>query len=152
MASLISSAEKAVFKQVFEDLHDTWSDQIVVYKTPNRVVASSDTSFNFIYDSEGSNNTTYEYTPVSGVFDARILYADKQELQYANNGPSNEQMRMSQTLGECRIKVRQDCFDFIKEYQSIEFNGNKFSLKCHDRPHGLFEKGQFFTFYLTREN
>lgn len=147
MASLINDLEKGIYSAARLDIFDTFARDITIYTFPEQTVIASTEDYNHFYQ----NDKQYvSYTPVSGVFRANVKYNDKQELQKENQGPGSQQINVSEFLGDVRIKVKQDAYQYLMDKQEIEFDGTKFMLSSAPRPHGLFDV-QLYTFFLTRK-
>lgn len=145
--NLISDAEKAIYSQARMDIFDTHARDITIYSFAEETVIASTENYNHFYQ----NNEQYvNYTPVSGVFKANILYNPQQKLQDNNQGPGSQQINVPIFLGDVRIKVKEDALPYLLNKQEIEFDGTKFALSSAPRPHGLFNV-QLYTFYLTRK-
>src|ERR1043166_1571317 len=79
MANLISDADKAAYKSALNDVHDTFSRPITVWKNSAQEVTSQDSNFDAFTD-QGIKNVVY--TPESRTFRARVKYIDKQEKEF----------------------------------------------------------------------
>lgn len=143
MAGFISNQKKAAYGNVFNKLHDTFSRPITIWKTPERIVISSDPGYNFLYNEQESINV--EYVPVSGVFDARILWMDPSKL-------SDQQEIREEIRGNvCRLKIKKDALDFLDDAEKIEIDGKIVQQFGSSKPHGLFEV-DFYTLYFKESN
>jgi hypothetical protein len=147
MGNLISDLEKAVYSAARIDIFDTFARDITIYTFPNQTAIATTEDYNHFYQND---NQYVSYQPVSGVFKANVLYNPKQELQKNNQGPGSQQINVSEFLGDVRVKVKQDAYQYLMDKQEIEFDGTKFMLSSAPRPHGLFDV-QLYTFFLTRK-
>ena len=144
MASLISSGEKAALSGVFDDVFDTFSRNIVVYKEPVKTVASINESNIFGYG-DSSNQVNYSYTAQSGTYPATIQYSDQQEEKYSSDagGPIPK--------GGVRIKVKTACKNYIEngKTEKIEFDGKSWDVTTTDAVKRFLDS-EFYVYYLER--
>tara|TARA_Y100001938_G_C8091270_1_gene435226 strand:- start:1730 stop:2170 length:441 start_codon:yes stop_codon:yes gene_type:complete len=144
MASLISDDEKKILTGVFGDVFDTFKRQIDVYKEPVKTIDTINESALFGYGEE-ANITNYTYTVQSGSFSGVISYQDKQDQNYYSelNGPI--------PMGDVRIKVQQDCRDFIAngKTEKIEFDGKSWNVISDDSVQRFLDS-TFYVYYLER--
>lgn len=144
MASLISSGEKAVLSGVFDDVFDTFSRNIVIYKEPIKTVSSINESNLFGYG-DASNQVNYSYTAESGVYPAIIKYADEQTQNY------HSEMGGFIPKGDVRIKIKKDCRDFIEDgrTESIQFDDKSWDVTTSDSVKRFLDS-EFFVYHLER--
>ena len=153
MSDLLSSSDKLELGNVFNDLHDTFARPITIFRQNEQIVIANSLDNNYIWD-QAPNNTTTQTVIVSGVFNARILYADDQKLDQfksiSRNG-SEDQILSSLEAGDVRIKLDPTGHAFISNAKRAVFDGFTFDIKTSPRPHGLFTP-QFFTYILKKVN
>lgn len=146
MASLLSDAEKQIYEDVRIDIFDTFSEDIIVYSAAQET-PSQDAEFNsFFQNRESSIN----YTPVSTTIKACVKFNPKQTIQTSNQGAHDQQIDVTENLGDVRIKVRAGYKDLVKEALNIQIRGEFFELLTTSSNHGLFST-QVITFYLKRK-
>jgi hypothetical protein len=143
MASLISNAEKSLLANEFNDLHDTFARPVIAWKTPERVIVSSDPNYNFLYNEQESIEVTY--IPVSGQFDCRIEWQDPSKIM------GWPEIREEVRGNICRIKAKKDFVDFIKDVEKIEIDGRPVQSLGTNRPHGLFNIDFYTLFFKETE-
>jgi hypothetical protein len=143
MASLVSNTEKNIYSKVFDDIHDTFARPVVVWKTPKRVVISSDLNYNFLYNDQESIEVTY--IPISGTFQCRIQWQDPSKT----DGWS--EIREEVRGNTCRIKAKKDFVDFISDAERIEIDGRTVQTLGTSRPHGLFNIDFYTLFFKESE-
>jgi len=145
MPSLLSQAEKDAYSLPFQDLHDTFSRQIVYFKEPDKVVISTDVNYNPYYD---NIDESVEYIFQSGVISARILYNKDVNQDYSTPlGGNKESFRYVSPDGFARIKIRKEDYAVFEDAINITFDGLEFENEKTPRPHGLFQPN-FLTLYL----
>ena len=143
MASLVSNTEKLAWSSEFNNIHDTFARQVVAWKTPERVVISSDSNYNFLYNDQESIEVAY--IPVSGSFDCRIQWQDPSKTM---GWPEiKEEIRGN----ICRIKAKKDFVDFIDNAEKIEIDGRPVNVMGTSRPHGLFNIDFYTLFFKETE-
>lgn len=140
MASFVSDEEKLVLGNVFNNIHDTFSRPVVVWKTPERIVVSSDVNYNFLYH-EQDQSLEVNYVPISGIFDCRIQWQDPSKML---GWPEiKEEVRGN----ICRIKAKKEMVDFMSNHEKIEIDGRPVQSLGTNKPHGLF-KNDFYTMFF----
>ncbi len=144
MASLISTGEKATLTGIFNDIFDTFKRDIVVYKEPVKTVASINESNLFGYG-DASNQVNYTYAAQSGTYQAIIRYADQQQQDYYSD------LNGAIAKGDARIKVKQECRDFIENgrTEKIEFDGKSWNVVTSDSVRRFLDS-EFFVYHLER--
>jgi hypothetical protein len=143
MPSFVSDTEKLSWGNEFNNLHDTFARPVTAWKTPERIIVSSDPNYNFLYNEQESIEVTY--IPVSGTFDCRIQWQDPSKM---GGWPEIRE----EVLGNiCRIKAKKDFVDFISDAERIEIDGRTVQALGTNRPHGLF-KVDFYTLFFKESN
>lgn len=145
MPSLINVFRQLKVNKAFENLHDTFSREITVYKNAKQVSIASSPQYNSVYGNSGATNSV-RYEEVVGTFLARIYYLKSEEDIFADN--SQAQNKIIIPNGSVKIVVDPVGYNFIKEARKVQFDGNTFSIKSDGNPMGLFAN-QYFEFYLT---
>lgn len=137
----LNKQQKVAYSKAFYDLHDTFSRNIVVFKHPNATLISSQPEYNFLYSQQ--TNTEIQYTPVSGVFPARIKWMNASEVN------DSKEIRPTILGNFCRLKVKADALAFISgaRGQRIEVDGRLVNWIGSSEPHGLFAP-DFYNLYL----
>jgi hypothetical protein len=143
MASLVSNTEKLALGNEFNNIHDTFAREVVAWKTPDRIVISSDSNYNFLYNDQESIEVAY--IPVSGTFDCRIQWQDPSKMM----GWSDIREEIRGNL--CRIKAKKDFVDFITDVEKIEIDGRPVQAIGTNRPHGLFNIDFYTLFFKESE-
>jgi len=143
MASLVSNTEKLAWANEFNNIHDTFARQVVAWKTPERVVISSDSNYNFLYNDQESIEVAY--IPVSGSFNCRIEWQDPSKVM------AWPEIREEIRGNICRIKAKKDFVDFISNAEKIEIDGRPVQSMGTNRPHGLFNIDFYTLFFKESE-
>lgn len=146
MGSLISDAVKAAMESAIGDIHDTFARDITCVKEANRVILSTDPNYNFLYKNVKGSVTTVQRKINSKIIKARILYIGRQNEELFD-GQTAAQIKIEQVVGEVRIKVGKEDYDYLKGTKRVEFDGRMFTMTSDERPHGIFSP-HFYTFYL----
>lgn len=139
MAGYLTDAQKSGYASAFNRLHDTFARPVTAWKTPKRVVVSTNPNYNFLYNDQEDIEVTY--IPVSGTFDCRIQWQDPAKLM------GLPEIREEIRGNVCRIKARKDFVDFISDVEKIEIDGRPVQSLGTSRPHGLFNV-DFYTIYF----
>jgi hypothetical protein len=139
MAGYLTEKQKSGYAKPFQKLHETFARPVVVWKTPERIVISSDPNYNFLYNDQESIEVNY--IPVSGKFDCRIQWQDPSKTM------GWPEIREEIRANVCRIKAKKDFVDFINNAERIEIDGRPVQSLGTNRPHGLFNI-DFYTLYF----
>jgi hypothetical protein len=124
MASLITDAQRLSFGSSYNDLFDTLSRDIVVYKEPIKNITSVNETPVFGYPTDQLPDSV-TYTPVSGVYKARIFYGSPDEDIVS----LNSQIKNPNTTA--RIRVRLDAKDYIEngKTERITFDNKSWNVQ-----------------------
>ena len=79
MTSFLPDDQKKILAEQFNNLHDTFAREIVVYKEAQKVVINTDPNYNYIYNQTGGT-TSVQNVPQKKIMKARILYDDNREI------------------------------------------------------------------------
>ena len=139
MSSLVSNQEKLAWANEFNNIHDTFARDVIVWKTPDRVIISSDSNYNFLYNDQEALEVNY--TPVSGIFQCRVQWQDPSKTM------GWPEIREEVPGNFCRIKAKKDFVDFIGDAEKIEIDGRFVQSMGTNRPHGLFNI-DFYTLFF----
>lgn len=152
---LLTTAQKVYLGDQLNAIHDTFARPLVIIRQAQQISVSENPTHNFIFDSgpDNTNNTTTTNTPVTGVFNGRILYDKKQVLNFFGSARGNKEdaVVVKLTDGEVRIKLDPTGQAFIAGATRVSFDGTVFEIDTSPRPHGLFIT-QFYTYRLKRLN
>jgi hypothetical protein len=144
--SLLTQSQKDQLNAAFDDIHETFARDIVVYKEASQIVIITDPNFNPLYNTAGQN-TSYVNTPIYRTFKARIFYKDDFTKDYWTDSKVDGQFKMQTVTGSVRIKLRASDYEFIKDGIRFDIDGKRFVLISSLRPHGLIGV-QYYTLYL----
>ena len=153
MSSIFTLDQKASLESIMSLISDTFMRPIMIWRKKNEVVISENPSHDFIYAKAPINTQTVD-VPVSGIFNARILYGQKQTLDYFDstrmrNGADQLNIRLDD--GSVRLKLDPTGAAFIEGCQRITFDNMVFTIDGGKRPHGLFTP-QYYTYVLKKQN
>jgi|TARA_Y100000356_G_C11219990_1_gene268541 hypothetical protein len=125
MANLLSDTDKAYFTGVLGDLFDTFQRSITVHKEPVKTVTNINTSNTYAGYGDTPNLQNIEFVTKSQSFEAMISYVDR--TQSSLDTELNIQIPQNAAV---RIKVKQDCRDYIKlgKTERIEIDGKSFNV------------------------
>ena len=146
MASFLSTSQKTEIDKLYNKLHETFAQNITVYKNGKKTLIAHDPKYNAIYGRNNSGNRdSIDYETISKNFEARIYYL-KTEEELFNNQTS--QVKVITPKGSVKVIVKKEGFDFIQEARRVEFDGRRFSIQTDGAPYGL-TGNLFYTFFLT---
>ena len=145
MGSYLSSNIKQQYESVMQNMHDTFSRSIFAYKDSKKVIISTDPNFNFLYNNVKGVKTTLHRSQFKTI-QARVLYMDKQN-EVSFDSQVDSQTKLHHDVGEIRIKVDAEGYDYIKDAKRMEIDGRLMFKVTDVKKHGLF-RAKFFTYYL----
>jgi hypothetical protein len=147
MSSFLSDTAKSIIAEQFNNLHDTFSRDIIVYKEAQKVVISTDPNYNYIYNQTSESVPSVTNVPQKQVFKARIRYDDNRDTEYFGEFGTSTKISRVDSSSRVRIKLKKADYDYIKDAKRVEFDGRMFLVDSDLRPHGLFGI-DFYTLYL----
>ncbi len=152
MSSFISDADKILLAQPFYQLHDTFSRPIAMYKKEQEVVINSNPNNNIFFPDSPQSDQVQNII-VSGMFNARIKYLTKEDLQFFAKAPgsSEDQITIKLEAGMVRLKLDVTGSQYLFDAKRVVFDEDIFEPVTSKRPHGLFVP-DFYTFFLKKIN
>tara|TARA_Y100000593_G_C4268116_1_gene315893 strand:+ start:291 stop:737 length:447 start_codon:yes stop_codon:yes gene_type:complete len=146
MASFLSNAQKNAIADVFDNMHDTFKRDIVIYQKENTIFVATNQTYNALYQRIQSAPTVR--TEVSSTtVGARILYVDRQVEK--EMGETRAQLNIPISEGIVRIKIEKDGYDLFKKAKEIELDGARYNIISDASAIGPFVV-KFYTLYLQR--
>jgi hypothetical protein len=143
----LSSSTRTKISETFDNVHETFKQDIVVYKDAENTITAMTPSYNSIYGSGGSSALSITKTSVQKTIGARIKYISSDE-DYFISSELNSQMKITIPRGSIRIKISSADFDYIKEAKRIEFNGVRYNIVSDGLPIGPFSPA-YYAVFLT---
>ena len=107
MASLLTSAQKAIFKKGLDNLFDTFKQDIVIYKEAQIELIDVNQPRMYGYN-ERVDISNINFVPVTGVFSALVNFTNNQKQNYLND------VGNFLPKGDVSIKVKNDAYNFIE--------------------------------------
>ena len=147
--SLMSEDEKLAYQAVINDLAKTFERPLVMYKTPEKVIASTNPNYNFTYGDNQLNGDVASYIVNSGVFNARISAVSAEQANIFAVQNVAIEGRLEQAKNIVKIKLEASGAAFIKEAKFIDLDGDRYIIISPARKHGLFYP-EYSTIYLQR--
>ena len=141
MANLVDTETRVQLVQALIDHFDTFKRTIKVYKEPKKVISNADTA---LYAGYGNQEEKITYVSVSQEFEAIVTYKENQEREYI------EELKIQDMKGDVRIKVDEDCRDYIVnngKTESIEIDGKIFNIVSDDGRRDFLDK-IYYVFFL----
>ena len=142
MASLLKSTETANLVSILGDVFDTFKREIIVHKSPKKVISQINESQLFGYG-EAANPVNYTYTPQSGVYNAKISYIENKSNEYVQDFQSKIDNNI------VRIKVEEATRDYIMngKTEKVEFDNRYFNVISRDIVSSFLDV-KYYIFYL----
>ena len=146
MPSYLSANFSGQCAQGLKNLFDTLSRPITIYKTPDKTYIGEPANFNNAFG-QNQPNALFSTTPVSGVFQARVLYPKDEIWKDPNTSARGDNpmpdLKTMLQRGQVRIMLEQDGADFIAGSPRIQLDNKDFRLLSDNRPHKLFGRNVF---------
>lgn len=153
MSSLIPNSDKVGLADVFNSLHDTFARPVTMFKSSQEVVIQSSPQNNIFFP-DAPTNDVVQNVIVSGMFNARIQYAPKEDLKFLSalmGAGGSDQITLKTLEGIVRVKLDPTGAAYLQDAQKVRFDNNIYEVFTDSRPHGLFTPN-FYTFFLKRTN
>lgn len=145
MPSFLSAAEKAEISQQFNNLHDTFSRNVIIYKESKKINIFTNEDYISVYrESRQGENFTFSYETVSGSFPMRIKWLEPNEEK-------NIPVEIDMPNQICRLKMKKDAFSFLSGQQSLFIDGISCEMIAGYKPHGMFDI-DFYTIFAKRRD
>lgn len=145
--NLISDTDKALMSQALNDLHDTFSRDIYVFKQKEiTYINDSDPNFNFMYP---SSSQVSGYVEDYGIFKGRIAYLDK-----SRPAPYHfKAIDVRDDIYSMDVRLRLDASGaaFMAGAEKISLDGQTYQLVSDQRKHGLFDTA-WTDFFLKKSS
>lgn len=155
MASVISSGVKNLYESYFQTIsHDTFARPIYIFRQSENIVIATNPGNNMFFTNAPFNDQV-QTIAVSGMFQARILYSKREDYEmfepFGIRKLGGDQVNLRKEGGQVRIKLDPTGASYLFDAKRVTFDGEVFSIRTSQRPHGLFTP-KFFDFYLQKEN
>ena len=146
MTSFIDNIDKDGLESVFDDLHYTFARDIKFIKDSQKIILSTNPNYNYLYKNTQGQMSSVKNKIIQTTMKARILYVGRQ-FEDSFDAEAGAQIKVDKHVGEVRVKVNKDGYDFLKGAKRCELDGRIFTISSDERPHGLFSP-KYYTFYL----
>jgi len=126
MSSLVTSTEQGILTGLFDNVFQTFTRNVVVWKTPIKVpIPASQQPSGLFGFGNAPEEQQYQYTPVSGIYPAVIRYYERTKIGEAD---LLKETNVFIPEGAVRIKVRPDAQAFIESgiTDKFSFDGRDF--------------------------
>ena len=146
MGSLIPDSDKLSVGSVFDDIHDTFARDIVVFKRDNEIFVATNSTYNALY-SRIKNAPNVRTKVTQATVKARILYhQDQKELDIPG---SHAQLNVQLGEGVVRVKINEAGYKLFSQASKIEIDGELFRIVSDPSKVGPFVV-KFYTIFLRR--
>lgn len=148
ISGFFSNEIKSQVQELLQRQHETWGKNIVMWKEPQRTVIASTSEYVGVYGDGQTSDEQVTFTPVSGVFKARIYYPD---LLSNSKSPLTIQNSTTTKIDEnsIRIKLENSGYAFLKDSKKVTIDGVDCEIISTDRIHGMFDQ-IYHTVWLTK--
>lgn len=148
MAGFVNNNQIFALSGAYDKHWDTFKKQIIVLKEPTKTIVTSDTNNSpiFGYGEESQSTISYSYTTVTGVYDAQVTVNLNQKTAEL------EEAKAQVGRGQIRVKVKQDCRDFIEDgrkTEGIRYAGQTYNVVTFDGLQDFFGL-KFYMYFLER--
>lgn len=148
MGSLIPDSEKNAIGAVFNDIHDTFARDIIIFKRENEIFVATNATYNALY-SRIKNAPTTRTKVTQATVKARILYQqDQREMDIPG---TRAQVNVQMGEGVVRVKIDEAGYKLFNQASKIEIDGEVFRIVSDPSKVGPFTV-KFYTVYLRRSD
>lgn len=148
MGSLIPDSDKNAIGDVFDDIHDTFARDIIVFQRQNEIFVATNGTYNALY-SRIKNEQSTRTKVTRSVIKARILYQQEQKEMDLPGTKSQVNVQMGE--GSVRVKIDEAGYTLFTKASKIEIDGEVFRIVSDPSKVGPF-KVKFYTLYLRRSD
>ena len=145
MASLLTSAQKTIFKKGLNDLFDTFKQDIVVYKEAQIELVDVNQPRMYGYN-ERVDISNINFVPVTGVFSALVNFNANQKQVHL------DEVGNLIPKGDVSIKVKSDAYDFIENDSAtlnVGINDTLYKI-ISSESFRRYITPDYYTYYLER--
>lgn len=148
MGSLISDSDKISIANVFDDMHDTFGRDVVVFKRDNEIFVATSSTYNALY-SRIKNAPTSRTKVTQTKVKARITYTkDQKEMDLPG---TKAQINVQMGEGVVRVKIDEAGYKLFTQAAKIEVDGEVFRIVSDPAKVGPFIV-KFYTLYLRKSD
>jgi len=147
--SYLTQAQKDTISNLIGNIHETFAVDVTAFQISKKTALTTDPNFNSIYRQNSAQVATTER---SLTFKARIRYIKMGEELMTESDGSNAtsiQGRVILPVGSVKMKVDNTAHEFIKTAKRVEIEGKRFILSGNGRKIGMFDKSQYWEYFLT---
>lgn len=147
--NLVDEAMRKKIRAAIEDVHETFSREVTIFKRKTEVFVSSGSStYNALYNRlKNEQKTLGKVTQLK--VKARVDYIDRQEK--ANVGGINAQVNVAIPDGSVRLKIDSSGHAALKTSQKVEIDGQLYELISDSAKTGPFSV-QYYVMYFKRKD
>jgi len=128
MAGLVTNKEQNILTGLYDATFQTFCRNIIVYKQPikQQIITVNNNPNNFGFGDAPIENQ-YTFIPVSGIFPAIVRFPNRKKIGEVE---VIQDTNVGAYVEEARIKVRDDCYNYIESGQTdkFTFDGKDFYL------------------------
>jgi len=151
MQNFFSPEQRASYEDAFESIHESFGRDVLIVKDSKRVIVTQTSDeFNYFYSDYHQDCLQETTVPVSGVFKMRIRWDDPNNELFFDN-PGMDVIRPKIHANLCRLKMRQDAFDFLIGFKQFIVDEKRCEWVGFSRPHGIISNN-FYTVMLKESN
>jgi hypothetical protein len=146
--SLLTLAQKRQLNAVFDQIHDTFARDIVIFKQGESSLIAIDLDSNYLYDRKKDSKSTIE-TLEKYTTKARIKYFGEHEKNAVVGGEKDP--RITFPNADIRLKVDESAYNLITSSKRIEVDDQLYTLVSDPARTGPFFSS-YYVIYLKRVN
>ncbi len=146
--NLVPDDMRESVRSALEDMHETFSREIKIYKTKTQTFISTSSTYNALYDRlKNEQKSIGKVTELT--VKARIDYVDKHELSSISG--VSAQVNLALPEGSIRLKIDKEGYTHVKTSSRIEVDGQLYELISDSAKTGPFSV-QYYIMYLKRKD
>lgn len=150
--NLIGADLKASITSAMKDIYDSFARSVTfyVYKMPEETVVSLDAEYNGDW---GVGNSDVTVEEVKQSFRVRMWYLDyeQQFKSFFIPGKEMEGARFIRELGQIKIQLEQDAYDFIRGATRVVIFDENYIISSDVKKIGTVDDFVYYTFILKKQ-
>lgn len=147
--NLVPDEMRNNIRAALEDVHETFSREIVIFKRQTETfVSSSSSTYNALYARLKNEQKTLGKVTQTKV-KARIDYVDKQEKSSMSG--VNAQVNLPLPDGSVRLKIEEDGYLLLKKSTRVEIDNQLYELMSDSSKTGPFSV-HYYIMYFKRKD
>ncbi len=143
---LLSSSQKQEIKAVFDDLHDTFKKEIIVFTKSVGTYSGQTSGHNYLFD-KNTPRVVAEPEYTSSTIYARVKHMDRSEIAKIPGIQAQTNIQLPEGL--IRLKIKNEDYALLSKASKIAYSGLTYTLFSDAGKIGPFD-AEYYTMYYKR--